>query len=45
MINKVIITEFIYIILVYLSLEVINYFELAIKNVKIDISILFPITV
>ena len=45
MIDKVIITEFIYIIFTYLNLEIINYFESATKNVKIDISTPSPTTI
>ena len=45
MTNKVIITKFIYIMLVHPSLEVINNFELVIKDVKIDIFTSSPTTV
>ena len=43
--NKIITTEFTYIMLVYLSLEVISYLESAIKNVKIDTSTPSPTTI
>ena len=45
MTNKVIIAEFIYIMLAYFSPEVINHLESVIKDVKIDIFILSSITV
>ena len=45
MTDKVIITEFVYIMLAYFSLEVISHLELAIKDVKIDISTLSPTTI
>ena len=44
-INKVITTEFIYIMFAYLSLEVISHLKSVIKNVKIDISTLSPTTI
>ena len=42
MINKVITTEFIYIIFIYFNPEVISHLESVIKDVKIDISTLSP---